>query len=72
MSTVQNKLKIGDLCSVKNAWLPSRYKSKRCKIISFEKHGFVMFARVKWMSPDAGSIRDTIGQRFPIDELVKI
>ena len=65
-------LKIGDLCVIRNSWIESKYKSKRCKIISFETHGFIMFARVKWMSPDAGSIRDIVGQKFPLEELVKV
>jgi hypothetical protein len=77
MSTVQkiqNKmgLKINDLCIIRNEWISSQFKSKRCKIISFEKHGFIIFARVRWMSPDAYKLKEQVGCIFPLDELVKV
>lgn len=72
--SVANKteLKEFDVCLVRNDWIDQKYKQIRCKIIGFQWHGRVQFAKVKWLTKDAKKLIDECGNLFPLDELKKI
>lgn len=72
MSVAHNTLKIGDRCRLRVEWGNGSCKGKFCKILSFEDHGGLTFARVMWLGGEGKTLREEYGTQFTMDELVKV
>ena len=63
------KFRVGTTVRVMNCWADSLVKQKRARVVGFQRNGFVIFAKVRWLGYTVGNFNEKYGVLFPIDEL---
>ena len=69
LSHETDKFKVGHTVRIMNCWADSVVKGKRARVTGFQRNGFVIFAKVRWLGYTVGNFNEKYGVLFPIDEL---